>query len=82
VVAPERVEGLIERHQLIPPLHEQRTARMEHFISHVEIDVRECLGEIEDASDWDFKADASQQAPEDDEVFYETPDCQLPTPNG
>ena len=28
------------------------------------------------------KPDASQQAPEDDEVFYETPDCQLPTPNG
>ena len=80
MVAPEGIKNLAKNSELLVPLDEERAAGMEHLVTRVEIDVRESLGQIEDASNGNIEAHAPQQASKDDEVLDETPDLQLPTP--
>ena len=71
VVTPERVERLCKGCQLIVSLHKQRAAGMEDLISHIDVDVGQRFGELEDAANRYLEAKAAKDASKDDEVFDE-----------
>jgi hypothetical protein len=71
VIAPERVEHLRKRRQLIVSLYEQRATRVEHLVPHLDVDVGQRFSKLEDAADRYLEAKAPKDTPEDDEVFDE-----------
>jgi hypothetical protein len=66
VVTPERIKHLFERTELFMALDEEGATGVKDFVARLDVDVREGLCEIEDATDGDVEADAAQQATEDD----------------
>ena len=56
---------------MIVSLYEQCAASVEHLVSHINVDMGQRFGELEDAPNGYLEAKAPKNAPEDDEVFDE-----------
>jgi hypothetical protein len=71
MVAPERVEHFLEWTELFVTLDEQRATGVKDLVTRADVHVRERFCQIENSTDRDIEADASQEPTEGDQIFDE-----------